>query len=201
MYPVLSCPGSSALEEGGLERPSHTLPGPARSPAHARPGPQEFENAEGDEYAADLAQGSPATAAQNGPDVYVLPLTEVSLPMAKQPGRSGEGWVGRRGGLPPGPRCWVLGVTWGRQGDRKTQLWSGNSTGLGVAGGVDAVCGPGLPVAASQAALWGQRCMYLFLLGLEAGQGLAGSGTALGLQPALPKGCYAQGQGWALGQG
>ncbi|PNJ88464.1 AATK isoform 9, partial [Pongo abelii] len=52
------------------------------------PGQQEFENAEGDEYVADLAQGSPATAAQNGPDVYVLPLTEVSLPMAKQPGRS-----------------------------------------------------------------------------------------------------------------
>ena len=52
---------------------------------------QEFENAEGEEYAADFsAQGSPATAAQNGPDVYVLPLTEVSLPMAKQPGRSGE---------------------------------------------------------------------------------------------------------------
>ncbi|XP_057569848.1 serine/threonine-protein kinase LMTK1 [Hippopotamus amphibius kiboko] len=50
---------------------------------------QEFENAEGEEYAADFsAQGSPAAAAQNGPDVYVLPLTEVSLPMAKQPGRS-----------------------------------------------------------------------------------------------------------------
>ncbi|XP_021564463.1 serine/threonine-protein kinase LMTK1, partial [Carlito syrichta] len=49
---------------------------------------KEFENAEGDEYVADVsAQGSPATA-QNGPDVYVLPLTEVSLPMAKQPGRS-----------------------------------------------------------------------------------------------------------------
>ncbi|XP_013002600.2 serine/threonine-protein kinase LMTK1 isoform X5 [Cavia porcellus] len=50
---------------------------------------KEFENAEGDEYAADCsAQGSPAVAVQNGPDVYVLPLTEVSLPMAKQPGRS-----------------------------------------------------------------------------------------------------------------
>ncbi|XP_045425603.1 serine/threonine-protein kinase LMTK1 isoform X1 [Lemur catta] len=50
---------------------------------------KEFENAEGEEYAADFsAQGSPAAAAQNGPDVYVLPLTEVSLPMAKQPGRS-----------------------------------------------------------------------------------------------------------------
>ncbi|XP_034362633.1 serine/threonine-protein kinase LMTK1 isoform X2 [Arvicanthis niloticus] len=50
---------------------------------------KEFENAEGDEYVADLSeQGSPAAAAQTGPDVYVLPLTEVSLPMAKQPGRS-----------------------------------------------------------------------------------------------------------------
>ncbi|XP_036924232.1 serine/threonine-protein kinase LMTK1 isoform X2 [Sturnira hondurensis] len=52
---------------------------------------KEFENADGEEYAADLsAQGSPAAAAQNGPDVYVLPLTEVSLPMAKQPGRSAQ---------------------------------------------------------------------------------------------------------------
>lgn len=52
--------------------------------------PQEFENAEGDEYVAEFSeQGSPAAAAQTGPDVYVLPLTEVSLPMAKQPGRSG----------------------------------------------------------------------------------------------------------------
>ncbi|XP_006532055.1 serine/threonine-protein kinase LMTK1 isoform X2 [Mus musculus] len=50
---------------------------------------KEFENAEGDEYVADFSeQGSPAAAAQTGPDVYVLPLTEVSLPMAKQPGRS-----------------------------------------------------------------------------------------------------------------
>ncbi|XP_053766782.1 serine/threonine-protein kinase LMTK1 isoform X3 [Desmodus rotundus] len=52
---------------------------------------KEFENAEGEEYVADFsAQGSPAAAAQNGPDVYVLPLTEVSLPMAKQPGRSAQ---------------------------------------------------------------------------------------------------------------
>ncbi|XP_023507591.1 serine/threonine-protein kinase LMTK1 isoform X2 [Equus caballus] len=50
---------------------------------------KEFENAEGEEYAADFSvQGSPVVAAPNGPDVYVLPLTEVSLPMAKQPGRS-----------------------------------------------------------------------------------------------------------------
>ncbi|XP_010617043.1 serine/threonine-protein kinase LMTK1 [Fukomys damarensis] len=50
---------------------------------------KEFENAEGDEYAAECStQDSPAAVAQNGPDVYVLPLTEVSLPMAKQPGRS-----------------------------------------------------------------------------------------------------------------
>ncbi|XP_074703846.1 serine/threonine-protein kinase LMTK1 isoform X2 [Strix aluco] len=46
-----------------------------------------FENAEGDDYVTELsAQGSPAP--QHGPEVYVLPLTKVSLPMAKQPGRS-----------------------------------------------------------------------------------------------------------------
>ncbi|XP_030362050.1 serine/threonine-protein kinase LMTK1 isoform X1 [Strigops habroptila] len=54
-------------------------------PAH--PPAQEFENAEGDDYVTELsAQGSPAP--QHGPEVYVLPLTKVSLPMAKQPGRS-----------------------------------------------------------------------------------------------------------------
>ncbi|NXK21305.1 LMTK1 kinase, partial [Arenaria interpres] len=48
---------------------------------------QEFENTEGDDYVTELsAQGSPAP--QHGPEVYVLPLTKVSLPMAKQPGRS-----------------------------------------------------------------------------------------------------------------
>ncbi|XP_017557175.2 serine/threonine-protein kinase LMTK1 isoform X1 [Pygocentrus nattereri] len=48
---------------------------------------KEFENAEGDEYQADMSTlASPASA--NGPDVYVLPLSEVSLPVAKQPGRS-----------------------------------------------------------------------------------------------------------------
>ncbi|NXO04980.1 LMTK1 kinase, partial [Rhinopomastus cyanomelas] len=51
--------------------------------------PQEFENADGDDYVTELsAQGSPAP--QHGPEVYVLPLTKVSLPMAKQPGRSGK---------------------------------------------------------------------------------------------------------------
>ncbi|KAH0629356.1 hypothetical protein JD844_011376 [Phrynosoma platyrhinos] len=49
---------------------------------------EEFDNAEGEEYASEFsAQGSPAT--QNGPEVYILPLTEVSLPMSRQPGRSG----------------------------------------------------------------------------------------------------------------
>ncbi|XP_077184341.1 serine/threonine-protein kinase LMTK1 isoform X2 [Paroedura picta] len=48
---------------------------------------KEFENAEGEDYASEFsAQGSPAT--QNGPEVYILPLTEVSLPMSRQPGRS-----------------------------------------------------------------------------------------------------------------
>nr|XP_057905771.1 serine/threonine-protein kinase LMTK1 isoform X2 [Doryrhamphus excisus] len=44
---------------------------------------KEFENAEGEEYQADL---SPSR--HNGPEVYILPLTEVSLPVSKQPGRS-----------------------------------------------------------------------------------------------------------------
>lgn len=47
------------------------------------------------------AQGSPAP--QHGPEVYVLPLTKVSLPMAKQPGRSGKPGCGRT------PAC----CTWG----------------------------------------------------------------------------------------
>ncbi|XP_058262870.1 serine/threonine-protein kinase LMTK1 isoform X2 [Hemibagrus wyckioides] len=48
---------------------------------------KEFENAEGDEYQADMSTlASPASA--GSPDVYVLPLSEVSLPVAKQPSRS-----------------------------------------------------------------------------------------------------------------
>ncbi|XP_057214802.1 serine/threonine-protein kinase LMTK1 isoform X2 [Triplophysa rosa] len=48
---------------------------------------KEFENAEGEDYPADMSTpASPASHA--GPDVYILPLTEVSLPVAKQPGRS-----------------------------------------------------------------------------------------------------------------
>lgn len=50
---------------------------------------QEFENAEGEEYQADLsALASPSS--QNGPEIYILPLTEVSLPVSKQPGRSSK---------------------------------------------------------------------------------------------------------------
>ncbi|XP_051792492.1 serine/threonine-protein kinase LMTK1 isoform X2 [Erpetoichthys calabaricus] len=48
---------------------------------------KEFENTDGDEYTGDLSTlASPAS--QNGPEVYILPLTEVSLPVSKQPGRS-----------------------------------------------------------------------------------------------------------------
>ncbi|KAG7505903.1 serine serine/threonine-protein kinase LMTK1-like isoform X1 [Solea senegalensis] len=45
---------------------------------------KEFENTEGEEYRAELASPS----SQNGPEVYILPLTEVSLPVSKQPARS-----------------------------------------------------------------------------------------------------------------
>ncbi|XP_071763941.1 serine/threonine-protein kinase LMTK1 [Centroberyx gerrardi] len=48
---------------------------------------KEFENVDGEEYHADLSTlASPAS--QSGPEVYILPLTEVSLPVAKQPARS-----------------------------------------------------------------------------------------------------------------
>ncbi|XP_034050444.1 serine/threonine-protein kinase LMTK1 [Thalassophryne amazonica] len=52
-----------------------------------KPGFKEFKNADVDEYHADLSMlASPAS--QSSPDVYILPLSEVSLPVAKQPARS-----------------------------------------------------------------------------------------------------------------
>lgn len=49
---------------------------------------QKFKNVDRDEEHADMSTlASPAS--QNSPDVYILPLTEVSLPVAKQPSRSG----------------------------------------------------------------------------------------------------------------
>uniref|UniRef100_A0A3Q3VZ78 non-specific serine/threonine protein kinase n=1 Tax=Mola mola TaxID=94237 RepID=A0A3Q3VZ78_MOLML len=48
---------------------------------------KEFKNVDGEELHADVSTlASPAS--QGSPDVYVLPLTEVSLPVAKQPARS-----------------------------------------------------------------------------------------------------------------
>ncbi|KAJ8366930.1 hypothetical protein AAFF_G00336670 [Aldrovandia affinis] len=49
----------------------------------------EFENTEGEEYQADPS-GLASPASQGGPEVYVLPLTQVSLPVSKQPGRSAD---------------------------------------------------------------------------------------------------------------
>ncbi|XP_069606887.1 serine/threonine-protein kinase LMTK1 isoform X5 [Ranitomeya imitator] len=48
---------------------------------------EELDNVEGEDYTTEFSiQSSPAT--QNGPEVYVLPLTEISVPMSKQPARS-----------------------------------------------------------------------------------------------------------------
>ncbi|XP_051570849.1 serine/threonine-protein kinase LMTK1-like isoform X2 [Myxocyprinus asiaticus] len=48
---------------------------------------KEFENAEGEECRADLSTlASPSS--QNDPEVYILPLTEVSHPVSKQPSKS-----------------------------------------------------------------------------------------------------------------
>ncbi|XP_062382957.1 serine/threonine-protein kinase LMTK1 [Sardina pilchardus] len=49
---------------------------------------KEFENAEGEEYQADVSTLASPASQSGGPDVYVLPLTEVSRPLNKQPGRS-----------------------------------------------------------------------------------------------------------------
>ncbi|XP_038141290.1 serine/threonine-protein kinase LMTK1 isoform X1 [Cyprinodon tularosa] len=50
---------------------------------------KEFQNSDCDEYHADLSTlASPAS--QGMPDVYILPLTEVSLPTTKQPARSAQ---------------------------------------------------------------------------------------------------------------
>ncbi len=47
---------------------------------------QELENTEGEEGQADLSTlASPSS--QNDPEVYILPLTEVSLPVSKQPSK------------------------------------------------------------------------------------------------------------------
>ncbi|XP_058848351.1 serine/threonine-protein kinase LMTK1 isoform X3 [Acipenser ruthenus] len=48
---------------------------------------KEFENTEGEEYQAEFSTLTSSTS-QTGPEVYILPLTEVSLPVSKQPGRS-----------------------------------------------------------------------------------------------------------------
>ncbi|KAM9296786.1 serine/threonine-protein kinase LMTK1 [Gastrophryne carolinensis] len=50
---------------------------------------KELDNVEGEDYTTEFSiQSTPA--AQNGPEVYVLPLTDVSGPMSKQPGRSAQ---------------------------------------------------------------------------------------------------------------
>ncbi|XP_059181098.1 serine/threonine-protein kinase LMTK1 [Centropristis striata] len=48
---------------------------------------KEFKNVDGEEYHADMSTLASPTS-QGSPDVYILPLTEVSLPVAKQPARS-----------------------------------------------------------------------------------------------------------------
>ncbi|MGH0133375.1 UNVERIFIED_CONTAM: hypothetical protein FKN15_052356 [Acipenser sinensis] len=48
---------------------------------------KEFENTEGEEYQAEFSNLTSSTS-QTGPEVYILPLTELSLPVSKQPRRS-----------------------------------------------------------------------------------------------------------------
>ncbi|KAG7460221.1 hypothetical protein MATL_G00219150 [Megalops atlanticus] len=81
-------------EPARLHRSAGILGGTQVPPPHPSPAlpctvprGQEFENTEGEEYQADAsALASPSS--QSGHEVYVLPLTQVSLPVSKQPGRS-----------------------------------------------------------------------------------------------------------------
>ncbi|KAK1881962.1 Serine/threonine-protein kinase LMTK1 [Dissostichus eleginoides] len=54
---------------------------------NSKTGFKEFKNGEGEEYHADMSTLA-SSASQGSPDVYILPLTEVSLPLSKQPARS-----------------------------------------------------------------------------------------------------------------
>ncbi|XP_063077555.1 serine/threonine-protein kinase LMTK1 [Engraulis encrasicolus] len=49
---------------------------------------EEFENAEGEEFHAEVSTLASPASQSGGPEVYVLPLTEVSRPLNKQPGRA-----------------------------------------------------------------------------------------------------------------
>uniref|UniRef100_UPI00398F8BFA serine/threonine-protein kinase LMTK1 isoform X2 n=1 Tax=Pristiophorus japonicus TaxID=55135 RepID=UPI00398F8BFA len=51
---------------------------------------KEFENNEGEDYTGEFSPHT-TSSSQNGPEVYILPLTEVSLPVSSQPStRSGQ---------------------------------------------------------------------------------------------------------------
>ncbi|XP_069786049.1 serine/threonine-protein kinase LMTK1 [Narcine bancroftii] len=51
---------------------------------------KEFENNEGEDYTGEISPHT-TSSSQNGPEVYILPLTEVSLPVSSQPStRSGK---------------------------------------------------------------------------------------------------------------
>lgn len=60
-------------------------------PLLTSPGPQEFENPEGEDCSGEYTPPAEETSSsQSLPDVYILPLAEVSLPMpAPQPSHSG----------------------------------------------------------------------------------------------------------------
>ncbi|GCB77753.1 hypothetical protein scyTo_0020606, partial [Scyliorhinus torazame] len=45
---------------------------------------KEFENNEGEDYTGEFSPRT-TSSSQNGPEVYILPLTEVSFPVSKQP--------------------------------------------------------------------------------------------------------------------
>ncbi|XP_034415257.1 serine/threonine-protein kinase LMTK1 [Cyclopterus lumpus] len=56
----------------------------------SKTGFKEFRNVDGEEYRADASASASPASRTGSPDVYILPLTEVSLPVARQPARSAQ---------------------------------------------------------------------------------------------------------------
>lgn len=96
--------GRQLGQDAGLSAPS------SRCSSSSPLAPQEFENPEGEDCSGEYTPPAEETSSsQSLPDVYILPLAEVSLPMpAPQPAHSGtlspQDPASRHCGLPSMPQ-------------------------------------------------------------------------------------------------
>lgn len=77
-------------DRDNIDKKDHGMCQPCVLPPHPS-WPQEFENPEGEDCSGEYTPPAEETSSsQSLPDVYILPLAEVSLPMpAPQPSHSG----------------------------------------------------------------------------------------------------------------